>query len=104
MPAASPVELLPGPAFLAAYAKTEGAYLVDCRTPSEQSGGMLDGAVAMDYRAEGFRESVNQLERDRPVFVYCASGGRSGRAAELMTELGFERIVDLEGGYRGLGQ
>lgn len=96
------VSVLPGPEFLAAYTAAEEAYLVDVRTPGEQAGGMLDGAIAMDYNGEGFRQNAAALDRGLPVFVYCAKGGRSAGAAEVFEELGFARVVDLEGGYTGL--
>ena len=94
--------VLPGPEFLVAYAAADDAYLIDVRTPGEQAGGMLEGAIAMDYREEGFRQNAAALDRQRPVFVYCAKGGRSAGAAEVFEELGFRRVVDLEGGYSGL--
>ncbi len=98
----SRVELLGGETFLAQYAQSEGAYLIDCRTAPEQARGMIDGAVPMDFRSAAFRQNVGQLERDRPVFVYCQAGGRSGQAAQILDSLGFVRVVDLEGGYGGL--
>ena len=94
--------VLPGPEFLAAYGAAEDAYLIDVRTPGEQADGMLEGAIAMDYNGEGFRQNAAALDDGRPVFVYCAKGGRSAGAAEVFEELGFGRVVDLEGGYSGL--
>lgn len=96
------ISLLPGPEFLAAYAKTEDAYLIDCRTPREQAGGMLPGATAMDFNSPDFPERAAALDKERPVFVYCARGGRSAQAAAEFEALGFGRVVDLEGGYLGL--
>ena len=96
------VSVLPGPEFIAAYAAAEEAYLIDVRTPGEQAGGMLEGAIALDYSGAGFRQNAAALDRGRPVFLYCAKGGRSAGAAEVFEELGFERVVDLEGGYTGL--
>ena len=34
-----------------------------------------------------------------PTFVYCQAGGRSYQAMELMCELGFITVFELEGGY-----
>ena len=98
----SRVELLDGEAFLTEYAQSDDAYLIDCRTASEQGRGMLEGAVGMDFRSDAFRQNVAQLDRSRPVFVYCQAGGRSAQAAELLDSLGFARVVDLEKGYGGL--
>ena len=39
-----------------------------------------------------------QLDKEKPIAVYCKSGGRSGGASKLLLELGFKEIYDLEGG------
>ena len=96
------ITVLPGPPFLTAYAEAERPYLIDVRTPAEQASGMLAGAIPMDFRDEGFRQNAAALDTSRPVFVYCAKGGRSAGAAEVYEALGFSRVVDLEGGYSGL--
>ncbi len=98
----SRVELLAGEAFLDEYAQSSDAYLIDCRTAPEREGGMIDGARGMDFRSDAFRQNVAQLNRSRPVFVYCQSGGRSAQAAELLDSLGFARVVDLKYGYGSL--
>ena len=98
--ASSPsVELLAPKAFVDALAQAEDAYLIDCRTPGEVAGGTLPGAINLDYNAPDFRERVAALDREHAVFVYCQAGGRSARSAAVLRELGFARVVDLEGGY-----
>ena len=47
-----------------------------------------------------FREKIQELDRDKPVYLYCRSGNRSGKASKIMDELGFKEIVDLKGGYK----
>ena len=96
------VQRLPADTFLSALAAEPDAYLVDCRTPSEQAAGMLPGAVSMDFRAPGFRDAAERMDPSRPIYVYCAAGGRSARAAQVFDSLGFSKVVDLAGGYRGL--
>ncbi|TAE59522.1 MAG: rhodanese-like domain-containing protein, partial [Bacteroidetes bacterium] len=39
-----------------------------------------------------------KLDKSQPVFVYCAVGGRSGRSAQTLQQLGFTQVYDLEGG------
>lgn len=86
-------------AFQQELEKQKGLVL-DVRTPGEVSKGKLPNASVIDFNAEGFERKVALISRDKPVFVYCASGGRSARAAELMTKLGFKKVTNLTGGYR----
>ena len=72
--------------------------LVDVRTPEEYSEGHLENAVNIDVTADDFDAKVATLDKDKPVMVYCKSGGRSAKASARLKELGFKNITDLEGG------
>ena len=52
----------------------------------------------MDFYDSSFNQQVSTIDRDKPVFVYCAIGGRSWDAAKIMHELGFKNVYDLKGG------
>jgi len=43
------------------------------------------------------RQPCCELPQDLPVAVYCASGGRSGMAAEALTRMGYGPVVNLGG-------
>ena len=82
-------------AILQTYAS---AQLVDVRTPEEYAEGHLPGAVNIDWRGEGFEEKASaQLEKERPVMVYCRSGRRSAEAAAVLDGMGF-KTYNLKGG------
>ena len=72
--------------------------LVDVRTPEEFSEGHLENAINIDVTADDFDAKVASLDKEKPVMVYCKSGGRSARASARLKELGFKNISDLEGG------
>ncbi len=74
------------------------ALLLDIRTPQEIAKGYLKNAVFMDFYDSSFKEQVLTIDKDKPVFVYCAIGGRSWDAAKIMNELGFKNVYDLKGG------
>ena len=72
--------------------------LVDVRTPEEFSEGHLENAINIDVTADDFDAKVASLDKEKPVMVYCKSGGRSAKASARLKELGFKTITDLEGG------
>lgn len=72
--------------------------LVDVRTAEEFQTGHIKDALNIDYNKEDFKSKVSSLDKSKPVLVYCRSGKRSAGAAEIMKELGFTKIVELDGG------
>lgn len=72
--------------------------LIDVRTPDEYEMGHLSGAKLIDFREKDFKTKMSTLDKTRPVLVYCAVGGRSGKAADMLKEMGFSQVYDLEGG------
>ena len=81
------------------YSESTGAQLIDVRTSGEYGGGHLPKAQNIDYRSADFQEKINTLDKSKPVFVYCLSGGRSAAAAEAFKKNGFTQVYDLQGGY-----
>lgn len=73
--------------------------LLDVRTAGEYQQGHLANALQADWtnRAE-FTERVKYLDKNKPLLVYCASGGRSGQAAQWLETQGFTQVVNLSGG------
>ena len=71
-----------------------GATLVDVRTSSEWQDGHIDGAVWIPVQE--LAQRLPEIARDRPVIVYCASGMRSARAAEMLRAAGYD-VRDLGG-------
>ncbi|MEM0963004.1 MAG: rhodanese-like domain-containing protein [Bacteroidota bacterium] len=74
-----------------------GAQVIDARSDGEYASGHIDGAVHANVLSGGFRQRVDGLEREETVYVYCASGTRSGRAASILEEMGFARVVNAGG-------
>lgn len=85
--------------FEAKLKATENAQLIDVRRPEEFAAGTLPNAVNINYENENFKTEMDKLDKTRPVFVFCAKGGRSGEASEICKEMGFKLIYDMEGGY-----
>lgn len=78
---------------------TPNAQVLDVRTASEFGGGHLPSAKNINVKEPDFEQKIQILDKTKPVFVYCLSGGRSKIAHELLAKNGFTNIVELEGGY-----
>ena len=71
---------------------------VDVRTPEEYSKGHLQNAKNIDWNGDDFDKQISTLDKTKPVFVYCLSGGRSSSAANKMRSYGFKEVYELKGG------
>lgn len=97
-------EKLAGNIFKEKLTAATNPIILDVRTPSEVASGTLPNATVIDFYSADFKEKVNKLDKEKPVFVYCRSGNRSGQAANMMKEMGFKEIYDLIGGYGAFPQ
>tara|TARA_R100000935_G_scaffold55018_1_gene84565 strand:+ start:565 stop:945 length:381 start_codon:yes stop_codon:yes gene_type:complete len=75
--------------------------LVDVRTANEYNAGNIKNAENIDFFDPQFITCFSDYDKDEPIYVYCQSGNRSGKAAKKLAELGFTEIYDLKGGYSG---
>lgn len=92
-------EVLSPTDFMAKFEATEGGQLLDVRTAKEVAAGSVEGAANIDFYADDFKDQIAKLDKEKPLFVYCKSGGRSGQTAAICKELGFKEVYDMEGGY-----
>ena len=79
--------------------KTQEAQILDVRTPEEYANGKIADAKNVNWNGDNFDAGVTTLDKSKPVFVYCLSGGRSKKAANHLVELGFKNVIELDGGY-----
>ncbi len=66
----------------------EGATVVDVREPDEYVAGHVPGATPVPMGQLPSR--LGELDRDRPVYVVCASGNRSAAMTDLLVASGFD--------------
>ena len=84
------------------FKNTEGAVLIDARSPEEYAGGRISGSKNYPLqKAAAILEDVP--DKGTHIFVYCLSGVRSRRIVAFLQSSGYENIVDLGGmsGYKG---
>lgn len=85
-------------AFAEKIKELPNAPIIDVRTPDEFSGGHLQNAQNIDVSGSDFEQQIETLDKSKPVFIYCLSGGRSASAANTMRGAGFKEVYELNGG------
>ena len=76
----------------------EGCIILDVRTPQEVSSGAIKNASTIDFYDQDFERKISKIQKDKTVYVYCKSGGRSSQAAKLLVKSGQAKVVNLNGG------
>jgi rhodanese-related sulfurtransferase/rubrerythrin len=77
----------------------EGTYtLLDVRQPWEYEEDHLPGAKLVPLG--DLKEGTRELDPEKPTLVYCAVGGRSRVAAQLLSGRGFKEVYNLSGGIK----
>lgn len=73
--------------------------LIDVRTPEEFGEGHIQNAQNICVTDADFRENISKLDKNQPVYLYCRSGKRSAKASQILKEMGFKEIYDMQGGF-----
>lgn len=93
------VEDINGDTYLKMKAENPSIQLLDVRTPEEVAGGFIEGMKHINVHDALFAEKAGEnLNKALPIVVYCKAGGRSARAAEMLTQNGFSQVYNLTGG------
>jgi molybdopterin/thiamine biosynthesis adenylyltransferase/rhodanese-related sulfurtransferase len=82
-----------------AIRRRPGAVVLDVREPDEYEQGAIPGAV---HIARGTLEGSVEgrlTDKSAPIVVHCASGVRSAFAARTLTEMGYEDVASMAGGF-----
>ncbi|MBL7776725.1 MAG: thioredoxin fold domain-containing protein [Chitinophagales bacterium] len=72
--------------------------LVDVRTTEEYTDKHINGAKNINYNSADFEKGMLDLDKNKPVYIYCLAGGRSKQAANWAVKNGFTQVYNLEFG------
>lgn len=81
-----------------AEAGKEDRFILDVRTQSEFEAGSIEGAVHIPL--DELRHRLDELPRDRDIYLYCQIGLRGYMATRILKQNGFTRVFNLSGGYK----
>lgn len=74
------------------------AQLIDVREPQEFKKGHILGA--RNIPVTQMKQRLVEIRKDKPVYLYCQSGSRSARAAQLLNKKGYQDLNQLQGGFK----
>ena len=84
-------------AFLKAMSAGE-IQVLDVRTADEYKSGHINNSLQANWLDKNeFNDRTSHLDKNKTVYIYCLSGGRSGAAAEVLRTKGYN-VINLEGG------
>jgi|TARA_B110000503_G_C7150087_1_gene414775 rhodanese-related sulfurtransferase len=77
----------------------EYVQLLDVRTPEEIEQGFIKTAKFSNFfDTDFYTKATTQLDKNRPVYLYCRSGNRSSKSAKILQEKGYQ-VYNVLGGY-----
>lgn len=77
-----------------------GACIIDVREKDEYELSHIVGAKNIPLSE--IRQRINEIPKDKPVYIHCRSGQRSYNAFMALKQLGFENICNISGGFMGI--
>lgn len=77
-----------------------GAFIIDVREKDEYELSHIKGALNIPLSE--LRERVNEIPKDKPVYLHCRSAQRSYNAVMALQHLGFTNVYNVSGGFMGI--
>ena len=71
--------------------------IIDVRTPIEWETGYLPGAKFIEWQEIDEKIANVTTNKDETIYVYCRSGNRSGKAKEILVQLGYSNVFNAGG-------
>lgn len=72
---------------------------LDVRTPGEYAEGHIPGAINIPLQSLAGR--LNEVPKDKRLYVYCRSGNRSTKASKLLAQSGFTQVENFKASMNG---
>jgi hydroxyacylglutathione hydrolase len=74
--------------------------ILDVRKPSEYQAGHMPGAINLPL--DNINEQINEVDKSKTYYVHCAGGYRSMIFVSILKSRGFEKMINVEGGFKAI--
>lgn len=78
----------------------QGAFIVDVREKNEYENGHLINAVNIPLSE--LRDRLDEIPKDRPVYLHCRTSQRSYNAVMALQNRGYDNVINISGSYLGI--
>ena len=79
--------------FTTLIAPIKAEVIIDVRTVDEYKSGHIENSLNIEWQAI---EEINEsIARDEKIYLYCRSGNRSGKAQNILINLGYKDVINL---------
>ena len=79
--------------------KNKHIFLLDVRTPQENSQARLPGAILIPINE--FERRIKEVPKNKTILVYCAVGSRSKPVTEYLSKNGYKDVYNMTDGIVG---
>lgn len=76
------------------------SYIVDVRERGEYGNGHIKNAINIPLSE--LRDRINEIPKDKPVYLHCRTGQRSYNATLALQNLGFNNVYNITGSFLGI--
>ena len=82
---------------LSSKAFSDEPLIVDVRSLEEVKTGIIQDAIHIEWTQ--IDKEINDIDvtKDQPIYLYCRSGNRSGKAAVILEKIGFTNVINAGG-------
>ena len=71
--------------------------IIDVRSLDEVKTGIIQDAIHIEWTQIDKEITKIDLTKDQPIYLYCRSGNRSGKAAEILEKIGYTNAINAGG-------
>lgn len=79
------------------FEKNPEIHIVDVRKPGEHESSHIE--KALNYPLDFIHQNEDELDKNQKHYIHCAGGYRSVIASSILMNLGYEQLVDIQGGF-----
>jgi len=78
--------------------------ILDIRTQREFKAGHIEGAELIDFYSKDFLKKMRALDKNKIYLIYCRSANRSAKTLQMIKDMGFTLLYNMDRGLNGWRQ